>query len=169
MEQHIMTYTDHDGGTSGKCSCGWSTWYWVQDGSAEADGCGHAREETRKRRVAVSDEFERIAKSIDDGLNEFHNWWFLERTNIPRYVQDTPAEKEEQRKRWDIERARWTTLEIPPCENPVHDGCSCHINPPCSGCEPCNDWCGGKEGADVEVLKEEYEEKYREMMKEQYQ
>lgn len=95
-------------GTVARCSCGWRSAWMTRDGSAEADGHGHLR--------AVDPEY----RARDD---ERHAAWKAEneerkaKAEDARIARPAPAPPARRRER-------------------CHD-CSCHINPPCGGCENC--------------------------------
>ena len=123
MSDHKVTCTDEpvrlvagelSPGTVARCACGWSSSWWVSDGSAECDGDRHMRTHDPEYRARQEDR-ERV--------------WAVER-------EDRAAKAEETR----LERLANTSLgpESKPAD-PCHE-CSCHINPPCGACENCKHW-----------------------------
>lgn len=114
-------------GTVARCSCGWSSAWGIQDGSAEASAEAH--------RIANDPEYRR---ERSDRIAE-HHAAKRERGCLCEHIADSYSYVvDKDCPMHGIRRTRTEPVEAGPVKfvAPCHP-CSCHVDPPCNGCVEC--------------------------------
>lgn len=122
MSTHVTTCTDEMvrlksdpsrevRGTVARCTCGWSSSWWVRDGSAEADASQHMR--------AVDPVYAKLRDAQDAK-------WLAEHKAQQAEVKARRNQNQEVAPRPSVDQHR--------------HNCSCHISAPCGACERCRHW-----------------------------